>query len=214
MKKNISSKPQSRNASDRDIYTLTCLVPRPWWRYDHYDLPVDQQLPVQHLNIWHLSNTPTLQHGDTCKLGPVICWNLAAETIHSLEDAAGREAKCQSHWEDFTYTFYMDKTRYKSNVKDFNHWRCCDWKLRIEVRICCAIDPWCWAQLGRHQLLSVESQYKYHKLRTLNCRLEPSWEEYRIHTTDEQTLTFINHEWEHLRLCLIINITTVRTENI
>ena len=82
-------------------------------RCDHYDLPVDQQLPVQHLRTSDTS--PTLQHGDTCELGPVICWNLAAETIHSLEDAAGQEARCQSHCEDdFTYIFYTGQnTEYK-----------------------------------------------------------------------------------------------------
>ena len=129
-------------------------------------------------NIWTSDTSPTLQHGDTCKLGPVICWNLAAETIHSLGGRSRAGGKMlvtlHLHWEDFKYTFYTrTKHGIKATWRDFYQWRCCDWKLWIDVRICCAIDPWCWAQLGRHQLLSVESQYKYHELRTLNCRLEP-----------------------------------------
>ena len=116
MKKNISSKPQSRNAPDRYLY---------------FDLPGPPSLS----EIWSLwsASRPTiarptsehltpLQHSNTATLANLVLWSVGTwqpRPYILLEDAAGQEAKCQSHCEDFTYTFYMDKTRYKIKVKGF-----------------------------------------------------------------------------------------------
>ena len=86
MEKNISSKPQSRNAPDRYLYFDLPCPPSLMeiWSLWSASRPTIARPTSEHLTPLQHSNTPTLQHGDTCKLGPVICWNLAAETIHSL----------------------------------------------------------------------------------------------------------------------------------
>ena len=202
MKKNISSKPQSRNASDRYLYFDLPCPPSLMeiWSLWSASRPTIARPTSEHLTPLQHSNTPTRRHLQTWSCD--LLEPGSRDHTFSWRTQQGRRQNV-SHIAKILHThFTWTKHGIKLRWRDFYQWRCCDWKLRIEVRICCAIDPWCWAQLGRHQLLSVESQYKYHELRTLNCRLEPSWEEYRIHTTDEETLTFINHEWEHLRLCL------------
>ena len=123
-------------------------------------------------NIWeHL--TP-LQHSNTATLANLVLWSVGTwqprpyilwRTQQGRRQDVSHIVKMILHTH-FTWT----KHGIKARGRDFNHWREEDWC----ENLCCAIDPWCRAQLGRHQLLSVESQYKYHKLRTLNCRLEPS----------------------------------------
>ena len=128
-------------------------------------------------NIWTSDTSPTLQHSNTRRhLQTWSCDLLepgSRDHTFSWRTQQGRRQNVSHIAKILNTHFTWTKHGIKARWMDFYQWRCCDWKLRIDVRICCAIDPWCWAQLGRHQLLSVESQYKYHELRTLNCRLEP-----------------------------------------
>ena len=126
-------------------------------------------------NIWHLSNTPTRRHLRTWSCDLLEPGSRDHTFSGGRSRAGGKMSVTLWRW-FYIHILHGQNTEYKQGegILIIEDRRCWNWKLRIDVRICCAIDPWCWAQLGRHQLLSVESQYKYHKLRTLNCRLEPS----------------------------------------